>query len=237
MSRQALATDLPKLIYFAERREHMDASTFRTRWREHARLGMSMPRWRNVRRYVHCDSIAGADSLLPIAYCDGVAIIWYRDEARRLRHIGDRSAAPLMQADEADTFARPVREVALLADEFIFEPGSDIASKLFLRFWRQAAMPLAEFRAWWLQQAGPELNHRLADAGIDGGYRQNHARLQTDGVSTPALCDCVDEIGCDDRSTLENLLLAAFREIDGFGSHVNRYGAIWTVQTQLHDEP
>ena len=236
MSRQALATSLPKLIYFAERRAHMDASAFRARWREHARLGMSMPRWRNVRRYVHCDSIAGADSLLPLAYCDGVAIIWYRDEARRLRHIADSSAAPLMQADEADTFARPVREVALLADEFVFATGN-AASKLFLRFWREAPISLADFRAWWLLEAGPELNRRLAGAGIDSGYVQNHARLQSDGVPSPALCDCVDEFDCSDRPALENLLLAAFSEIDGFTRHVNRYGAIWTAQSVLHDDP
>jgi hypothetical protein len=237
MSRQALATDLPKLIYFAERRAHMDAAAFRARWREHARLGMSMPRWRNVRRYLHCDSVDTPDSLLPVAPCDGVAIICYRDEARRLRHIGDRSAVPLMKADEAETFARPVREVALLADEFIFEPGGAATSKLFLRFWRQADAAPAEFRAWWLQDAGPEMSRRLASAGIDSSYVQNHARLPNDGAPTPALCDSVDEFACDDRAALENLLLSAFRDIDGFASHVDRYSAIWTMQTVLHDAP
>jgi hypothetical protein len=234
MPGQALASDHPKLIYFVERRAEMDADAFRDRWREHAHLGMSMPRWRNIQRYAHCDAIAFADSRLPIAWCDGVGIIWYRDETRRLNHVTDNSAVPVMKQDEREAFARPVREVALLADEFILLPCTDSRSKLFLRLWRQPTIERAKFRTWWLAEAGPELAQRLATIDSIRGYVQNHARLVEAENAPPSLCDCVDEIACEDTAACEAVLIQLFDELHGFADHISSFKAIWTSETILH---
>jgi hypothetical protein len=235
MRGQVLASDHPKLIYFAERRANMDTIVFRTRWRQHARLGMSMPRWQNIQRYVHCDAIAIEDSMLPLGYCDGVGIVWYRDEARRLNHVADRSAAPLMKQDESEAFARPVREVALLADEFTLQHSVDAAHKLFLRIWRNPSISLTEFRSWWLNEAGVEVWQRLAEVKTVQGYIQNHARLTDSENAPPPLCDCTDEIACEDIAACESVLIQALNELRGFDDHVRGYKAIWTTETVLHD--
>jgi hypothetical protein len=235
MPGQVLASDHPKLIYFAERRAEMDAAAFRARWRQHARLGMSMPRWQNIQRYVHCDAITIPDSLFPLGCCDGVGIIWYRDEARRLNHVTDSSAAPAMKQDEAEAFARPVREVALLADEFILQPCADAPRKLFLQIWREPTLALTDFRSWWLTEAGTELWQRLAEVKTVQGYIQNHARLADSEYAPPPLCGCVDEIACEDVAACESVLSQAIKELRGFGDHVRACKAIWTTETVLHD--
>ncbi|MFT5111153.1 MAG: hypothetical protein ACI8P9_000464 [Parasphingorhabdus sp.] len=234
MRGQVLASDHPKLIYFAERRANMDATAFRTRWRQHAWLGMSMPRWQNIQRYVHCDAIAIADSQLPLGYCDGVGIVWYRNEARRLNHVGDRSAAPLMKQDESEAFARPVREVALLADEFTLKPCADAPHKLFLRIWREPSFTRSEFRSWWLKEAGPEVWQRLAEVKTLQGYIQNHARLVDSENAPLPLCDCIDEIACEDITACESVLSQALSELRGFDDHVRDCKAIWTSETVLY---
>ena len=235
MPGQVLASDHPKLIYFAERRNEMDATAFRARWRQHARLGMSMPRWRNIQRYVHCDAITVTDSLHPVDCCDGVGIIWYRDEARRLKHVTDNSAAPLMKQDETEAFARPVREVALLADEFTLQACADARRKLFLQIWREPGLALTEFRSWWLGEAGPELWQRLAEVKTVQSYIQNHARLAHSEYAPAPLCDCVDEIACEDVVACETVFNQAINELRGFGDHVRDCKAIWTTETVLHD--
>jgi hypothetical protein len=235
MPAQVLASDHPKLIYFAERRADMDATAFRARWRRHARLGMSMPRWRNIQRYVHCDAIPIRESLFSPGCCDGVGIIWYRDEARRLNHVTDSSAAAVMKQDETEAFARPVREVALLADEFTLQSCSGALLKLFLQIWREPTLALPEFRSWWLTEAGSELCQRLAEVETVQGYVQNHARIADSESAPPPLCDCVDEIACEDVAACETVLSQAIDELRGFGDHVRACKAIWTTETVLHD--
>jgi hypothetical protein len=234
MSGQVLATDHPKLIYFAKRRTEMDADAFCGRWREHARLGMSMPRWRNIQRYAHCDAVATPDTQLPIGWCDGVGIIWYRDEARRLSHVTDNSAAPIMKQDEREAFAQPVREVALLADEFILVPCADTPRKLILRLWRQPAIKCVEFRTWWLTEVGQELVQRLETIDSVKGYIQNHARLVETEHAPESLCDCVDEIACEDTAVCEAVLIQLFDELHEFGDYISSFKAIWTSETILH---
>lgn len=45
----------PKLIYLARRNPVLTREGFTAKWRQHGALGMSMPQWGNIRRYVHCD--------------------------------------------------------------------------------------------------------------------------------------------------------------------------------------
>ena len=53
----------PKLIYLARRNPALTREAFVPRWPRHGALGMSLPRWRNIWRYVHCDVLAEGDGL------------------------------------------------------------------------------------------------------------------------------------------------------------------------------
>jgi len=237
MSASPQASIEPKLIYFAQRCSGMDALAFRRRWREHARLGMSMPRWRNIRRYAHCDAFEVERSKLPIGWCDGVATLSYRNESCRFAHVTDASAAPQMKRDEAETFAHPVREAAILADELVFERSRSATTKLFLRLRRSDQITREEFRDWWSIEAGNGLRDSLLASGMVTEYIQNHARLEEAEYSPPSLCDCVDEIGSYDIDACESALLQVFAGLPGFARHVGGCSAIWTVETVLHDCP
>lgn len=128
-----------KLLYRAERHPVFDRQGFRLRWRRHAALGMSQARWTNIRRYAHCDPIDGD------APWDGVALLWYRDEAARLRHIADPTGRATMRADEAETFARPVRSFSTLVSERPPGPRHAAAYKRFAFLWRDDTTTRREF--------------------------------------------------------------------------------------------
>ena len=232
----------PKLIYFAERRPDMDRGAFRARWRAHARLGMSMPRWRNIHRYVHCDALPlaepgpGPEPQLPALRCDGVAMVWYRDEAHRLKHIADTSAGPVLKRDELETFARPVRDFAILTDEHLLLPFGGERRKLFLKVRRNPQIGSGAFRAWWRETAGPQIAALLTESGAGRGYAQNHARPAA-GAGGEPLCDCVDEIAAADAARVDALAAGPVRRIDGFGEHVRGFEGVWTEETVLYPPP
>ena len=211
----------------------MDRDAFRARWREHARLGMSMPRWSNIYRYVHCDAVELPDLRMPAIPCDGVAAVWYRDEASRLKHIADRSAGPVLKRDELETFARPVREVAVLTGEHRIVPFGAERRKLFLRVRRNPRVGPAEFKAWWLGKVAPQVAKLLSETGTGCGYAQNHARPAAAGEQEP-LCDCVDEIAAADAARVDALLAGPIRDMAGFSDHVRDLAGIWTEETVLH---
>lgn len=101
----------PKLIYLARRPAALDRAEFISRWRQHGALGMSMPRWRNIARYLHCD----VDPATPSH--DGVGMIWHRSVEARHAHIADRSSRGAMERDEQATFAEPIVQCCLLTRE------------------------------------------------------------------------------------------------------------------------
>ncbi len=216
----------------------MDREAFRARWREHARLGMSMPRWRNIHRYVHCDALPepAPEPHLPAARCDGVAMVWYRDEAHRLKHIADTGAGPVLKRDELETFARPVRDLALLTDEHLLLPFGGERRKLFLKVRRNLQIDPDEFRSWWREIAGPQIAALLTEAGAGQGYAQNHAR-HAEGASGEPLCDCVDEIAAADAARVDALLAGPVRQIDGFGDRVRSLEGVWAEETVLYPPP
>ncbi|SLN72044.1 hypothetical protein OCH7691_03421 [Oceanibacterium hippocampi] len=194
-----------------------------------------MPRWRNVHRYVHCDSVAVPGATLPVSWCDGVAMVWYRSEQTRLRHVSDRSAGPQMKKDEAETFARPVRDVAILAEELVFRPCEPAAFKLFLRVWRRPGQSLQTYREWWQESFGPKLLQRLDDEGICRGYVQNHARPETSRGTVPApICDCVDELACDDAVACGVAIREVLAANEAAAAGVLDVKAIWTAETLLY---
>ena len=216
----------------------MDRDAFRPRWRAHARLGMSMPRWANIHRYVHCDAIPKPGLRRPAApyddvVCDGVAMVWYRDELHRLKHVADRSAGPVLKQDELETFARPVRDFAVLTDERILLPFDGQTQKLFLKIRRNPRTGARDFRAWWLEEAGPQIAALLTEAGLGQGYAQNPARAP-DSAGGELLCDCVDEIAARDAARADALLAGPVREIAGFDDRVRSLQGVWTEETVLY---
>ncbi|MCG8356970.1 MAG: EthD domain-containing protein [Kiloniellales bacterium] len=227
------ATDRPKLIYFAERPKGLDREGFKARWRQHAQLGMSMKRWSNIFRYAHCDSLKAAGLGLPVGWCDGVAMVWYRSEEARLRHISDRVAAPLMKRDEQETFARPLREVSILTAEHVFQPSDDSPVKLFLRVRGHTDRSRRDFRDWWLQVFGPLLLRRLREHGLCHGYIQNHARASASGDAPPPLCDSVDELVCSDAARCTAMIREVLAGEGEAGAYVSDIKAIATEERVL----
>ena len=192
-----------------------------------------MPRWANIHRYVHCDAIAMPGRRLPLAGCDGVAMVWYRDELHRLKHVADRSAGPVLKQDEQETFARPVRDVAVLTEELILLPFGGETQKLFLKIRRNPQTGSRDFQAWWLEEAGPRIAALLTEAGLGQGYAQNHARAP-DSAGEEPLCDCVDEIAARDAARADALLAGPVREIAGFDDRVRSLQGVWTEETVLY---
>lgn len=180
-----------KLVYRAERHPALDRDRFRERWRQHARLGMSQPRWTNIRRYAHCDPI---DDRAP---WDGVALLWYRDEDARLRHVADPTAREIMRADEAETFARPVRAFSTLVTETPEDLGHAASHKLFVFVWRDGATTRDGFVANVMQHAEPRRRERMSALP---GFRRlawNVARSEAELSGFGLDCDLVEESDWD----------------------------------------
>ena len=137
-----MIAELPKLIYVAARHPRYGHDSFIARWRQHAALGMSQPRWRNVARYLHCDWIEGLPESVPAMQCDGVAVVVYRSEQARQAHIADEGARRTMKQDELDTFAQPVANTSLLLRETVERPGPLDGFRLFV-FWPVGSMDTA----------------------------------------------------------------------------------------------
>lgn len=180
----------PKLIYFAERHPALDAAGFVARWRQHGRLGMSLPRWRNIARYLQCDRIELPGTLA----CDGVAVVTYRSEETLRAHVADREGSAVMKADELETFARPVAGFAVLTEEDSVVPVGLPPCKVFVRLERSPGLSTEAFRAAWSREAAPRIREALVASGLATGYAQNFARPPLAGGAP--LCDGVDEIDC-----------------------------------------
>lgn len=106
----------PKLIYLTRRRRGLTRAGFRDRWRQHAALGMSRPRWKNIARYMHCDVLDDSGH-------DGIGLIWHRSPAHRAAHLADTSSRLDMERDETETFVRPIVADCLLAREHVLAPA------------------------------------------------------------------------------------------------------------------
>jgi hypothetical protein len=120
------------LIYLTRRAAGLGRVGFTARWRDHAALGMSRPRWINIARYVHTDLIEPAsDERAFLSDHDGIGMIWHRSPEHRAAHLADTGSRQEMEADEALTFARPIVEVAMLtAEQVLIAPPTAGGVKL-----------------------------------------------------------------------------------------------------------
>jgi hypothetical protein len=208
-----------KLLYRAERHPDLDRRGFRLRWRQHAALGMSQPRWTNIRRYAHCDPI---DDHAP---CDGVALLWYRDEAARLRHIADPTARATMRADEAETFARPVRGFSTLMSEWPAGPRNAAHYKHFAFLWRDTATSRPAYVRNCLDRHAARRRAQLARLPGFRDFTLNIARDETalDGFGLD--CDLIEESDWIEPITVP----------DGPPDDTVRVEELWTRHVLLYD--
>src|ERR1700728_4689988 len=110
----------PKLIYLAKRNPGLSRDDFLKRWRQHGALGMSLPRWKNISRYVHCDVLhPTTDAAVLNDEYDGVRLIWHHSAQARAAHLADTTSRSTMERDEFETFSQPIVNSCLLAREEI----------------------------------------------------------------------------------------------------------------------
>lgn len=125
-------TIYPKLLYLARRNPSLDPDSFVPRWRQHGALGMSMPRWKNVWRYAHCDVIHDSGIENASDAYDGVGIVWHHSFEHRRAHQQDTSSQAMMEEDERVTFSGRLADSAASYDEHvIFEPVRGARYKLW----------------------------------------------------------------------------------------------------------
>ena len=191
----------PKLIYLAQRRHDFSPIAFTARWRQHAALGMSQPRWRNVERYLHCDTISGLSYDLPTIECDGVAIVVFHTEANRQNHIAEENSRAIMKSDERDTFAQPVADTTLLTHEHIIKPGPGGEYKLFV-FWEANDEGLDFLPAW--RASGQHWLTRLCDQNDINVVQSQPVQARHERLAG-LQCDGIDEISSSDAAGLQLL--------------------------------
>lgn len=197
---------------------------------------MSMPRWVNISRYVHCDVIPLAIPGIDDSY-DGVGLIWYRSPEARARHRSDNHAQPQMEADEAHTFAEPVANFCLLAREAVVKEGQSGPVKLFRFVERAATVSKADFETSWVgSHAQPDLGIP-ALAGSVLRYVQNHALPAERPAGWGLKSDCVEEFWFENRQSLA-YAHAALKDREGRERGLAG-NSIWvaTNEVVLYDAP
>ena len=226
----------PKLIYLARRKPDLTREGFTARWRQHGALGMSMPRWVNIRRYAHCDvtplGIPGIDD----SY-DGIGLIWHRSPEARKRHRADNSSIAVLEADEMHTFAELVSKFCLLAREVVVQEGRSGPVKLFRFVERTNAVSKEEFEKSWVESHAPpglgipELSSTVLR------YVQNHTLPAEHYGPWGLKSDCVDEFWFEDRKALERVH-AALQGQEGRERALIK-NSIWvaTNEVVLYDVP
>ncbi len=119
----------PKLIYLVRRNPALSRDAFTARWREHAMVGMSLPRWCNIARYVHVDGVAPTDAERDVlASHDAIGMVWHKSPAHRAAHLADRGSRTAMERDEIACFASPIVTCCLVAEEQVLRVATQEAA-------------------------------------------------------------------------------------------------------------
>jgi len=151
---------------------------------------MGQERWTNILRYAHCDPLdAGAP-------WDGVALLWYRDEAARRAHVADAGARATMRADEAETFARPVREFSTLVEEVRISGDGHAPLRHFVFLWRAPGLDRAAFQAR-LRDGAARRGDALARIAGFRGLSLDLARAEAELDGFGLDCDAIEESSWD----------------------------------------
>jgi hypothetical protein len=184
----------PKLIYLARRNPRLSREAFVARWRRHGALGMSLPRWKNIARYVHCDVQRPTTPAPELEFgYDGIGIIWHRSPEARGAHLADTSSRLAMERDEEETFAEPISMCCVLARETVILPpeGSTQGFVKLHVFWMAPAAGTAPVRRMSGREPGQQ---EMAAAGASPrGHVINVPVVSSAGTGWGLACDCVEE--------------------------------------------
>jgi hypothetical protein len=203
MTPMDLGEEPVKIIYLVQRKAGTDRDAFVRRWRQHGALGMSMARWRNVRRYAHCD-IRGEltkDGQFSESAFDGIGMSWFRSAAHRADHASDSVAQAAMEADERETFAQLVAQSRLLTVERPAMSKCDsVAAKAVRLIKWDAEMDDAEMLENW-----QECSRRFIDAHDEISRHVLNLIVDNAAVDSPLRCQVVDEVGFCSSDALKRL--------------------------------
>ncbi len=221
---------VPKRIYLAIRHPQWTPETFPPRWRKHGALAMSLPRWRNILRYSHCDRVPCDNPAVGASdECDGIGLLWYRSEALRRAHVSDASGNTMVE-DEKLVFARFINESDLFAVEHVLRDGPISGVKVVRCMKRAPGMTREAFFERWVRH-GATLLSADGMAGAVQRYVQNRTFPPPGGKSWSQDYDGVEEIWFADLAALE-----AAHEAAGARLAEDRAGFVAESLTLVTDE-
>ena len=226
----------PKLLYLAERNPVFDREGFTNRWREHGRVGMSLPRWRNIQRYMQCDPLAVPVSPFMPCRCDGIAMVWYASEAARQAHVADQTARDIMRRDEAETFARPVCEFSYFARETVVTRLPDATARLFIVAGTTGPVSDRVDAGALHRDRADRIVTALSTVRSPFEYVQNTPAPPVVSAGGLGLsCTFIDEIAVADPEVLSNTHLMQAIGKSYAVKDACLYSAAWTRDVILHD--
>jgi hypothetical protein len=164
-----------KIIYFAPRPEGRSLEDFRARWREHGKLGMSLPLWEQIGRYKQLDALTPAESGLPLEgiaataedSLGGVGQIWVRSDEAMAKIWADPDVRR-MEVDEEETFGRQLGSLQMPTREaVILDQGQPAAFSFLSVIHRTPGVSREEFSDRWADSGAkfaesPEFTDHLA---------------------------------------------------------------------------
>jgi EthD domain len=206
MSQSDPADGLLKSIYLVQRKPGVDRNAFVRRWRTHGSLGMSMERWKNVKRYSHCD-IRGElnkDGQFVESAFDGFGMIWYRSPEHRAAHITDKVAQEAMVADERKAFAELVDRNRLLTIERCAIAKCEVAGAKAIRLiqWDASMDDAAALKAW------QDYSRRFGEGHDEVSRHVFHSIVENAREQSALHCQAVDELGFCTTEALRRLATA-----------------------------
>ena len=199
----ALAEFRPKLIYLARRNPALSREAFVKRWRQHGALGMSLPRWRNIAQYVHCDVLHPQAQAAEVdTEYDGIGLIWHRSPEARAAHIADTSSRQTMERDEEETFAEPIVTSCLLARERVLKQPNRAERSLVKLTCFIRAHAFAENLVRERVGASRRVVESMSALGLlPRGHVVNAPLPATSGDGWGLRADCVEEWWFDDEDS------------------------------------
>lgn len=182
-----------KIIYLVQRKPGTERDAFVRRWRQHGALGMSMARWRNVKRYAHCDirgEVTGDGQVVESAF-DGIGMSQFLSMAHRADHAADTVAQGAMVADEREAFAELVAKSRLLVLERLAIVKCEVVAAKAVRLieWSTEMDDATLLEVW-------QNYSRQCIAGNDEVSRHVlNVIFDNAGEDSPLRCQAVDELG------------------------------------------
>jgi hypothetical protein len=229
----------PKRIYFVRRHPGIARENFTARWREHGRLAMhfmAQQGWRNVVRYVHCDSVDAPEVPGLSGEWDGMGIVLFRDAEARREHVAFAAARQALEADEDLAFAQRVNRSGLVALEQVLREGPcDDGFKLARVFSKPADLGEAAFQSAWGNEHVPRL-HDAAGATLLR-HVANWPLPPENGSAWGLECAVVEELWFASTADVAHTLQAEQDASPGTAAHSRLHPrfALLTRETVLYE--